>query len=378
MPAADLPLSLYVHIPWCVHKCPYCDFNSHVADGPLDEDAYVSVLLEDLRQETALAGGRTLDSIFFGGGTPSLFSAQAIARIIDGVQKAFRLDEDIEITLEANPGTLEAGRYRDYRLAGVNRLSVGVQSLDDTKLRALGRIHSAAQARAAVESARQAGFDNLNLDLMFGLPQQTAGQALDDLRQLVELQPGHLSWYQLTLEPNTLFYQQPPPLPDDDALWEMMCEGKALLVDSGYGQYEISAHAQAGKACRHNLNYWRFGDYLGIGAGAHAKLTTPDGRIFRRSKKRHPKDYLQGEFLSRQRELCAAELPVEFMLNALRLHEGVPAAFFHQRTGLLLDTIARPLQRALELQLMRDDPTRLQPTARGLQFLNELLILFEV
>lgn len=371
----QIPLSLYVHIPWCVRKCPYCDFNSHVAANT-DEIAYVDHLLADLAEDLALSNNRTIQSIFIGGGTPSLFSAEAIDKLLSGVAAQSSMAEDIEVTLEANPGTLEAGRYAGFRQAGVNRLSIGVQSLDNQKLQSLGRIHSSQNVVQAFESARDAGFENINLDLMYGLPEQSQSQALDDLQKVIDLTPEHLSWYQLTLEPNTLFHSQPPPLPDDDALWEMMQQGQALLADSGYQQYEISAYAKADRRCRHNLNYWQFGDYIGVGAGAHGKLTQPS-HILRRRKHRHPNVYQNGSYLSTQTVIPNSDLPIEFMLNAMRLNEGVEAAVFEQRTGLKLDAIQALLDQARQLDLMHKNPERLQPTSFGLQYLNNLLSLFE-
>jgi len=372
-------LSLYVHIPWCVRKCPYCDFNSHAVREPIDQDGYVDALLRDLDQEVARGPLSAVHSIFVGGGTPSLFDGAVIGRLLEGIARRVELVADAEITLEANPGTAEAGRFADYRAAGVNRLSIGVQSLDDARLETLGRIHGAAEALRAYELARMAGFENINLDLMFGLPGQTTAQAIADLQGVVALGSEHLSWYQLTLEPNTLFHHRPPQLPDDDSLAEMTDEGQALLADAGLDQYEVSAYARAGRRCRHNLNYWQFGDYLGIGAGAHGKLTLPSG-IVRRSKLRGPHDYLArggGGAVQAERALVEAELPVEFFLNALRLNAGVPAALFEQRTGLSLQRVAGPLARARELGLLAADPGRLRATAGGLRFLNDLLALFE-
>jgi oxygen-independent coproporphyrinogen-3 oxidase len=373
-----IPLALYVHIPWCVRKCPYCDFNSHAVRGSVDQDAYVDALLRDLVHEAGRRSLPELQSVFIGGGTPSLFGGTAIGRLLEGADRRVGIASEAEITLEANPGTAEAARFADYRAAGVNRLSIGVQSLDDTRLQALGRIHSAAEALHAYELARAAGFENINLDLMYGLPGQTVAQALTDLQRALALASEHLSWYQLTLEPNTLFHNSPPPLPDDDSLAEVMEAGQALLAEEGLRQYEISAYARAGAQCRHNLNYWQFGDYLGIGAGAHGKLTTT-GRVERRSKQRHPAAYLaagdgpvQGE-----RVLTAAELPVEFFLNTLRLIDGVPSRFFEERTWLPLSSVEGTLARARERGLLAADPQRLRATALGLRFLNDLLALFE-
>ena len=377
---SPIPLSLYVHIPWCVRKCPYCDFNSHALRGPVDQAAYVDALLCDLDHETRRQPLGEIGSIFFGGGTPSLLEGQQVARLLEGVDRRLRLVDDIEITLEANPGTAEAARFADYRAAGVNRLSLGIQSLDDASLAALGRIYDAREAREAVRLARAAGFDNINLDLMFGLPGQTPREAADDLREVIALAPEHLSWYQLTLEPNTPFHHQPPQLPDDDAVATIADEGMSILREHGFGRYEISAYAQADRRCRHNLNYWTFGDYLGIGAGAHGKLTLADGVVQRSSKRRHPDDYVRQSTtgaLSSQRAVAETELPVEFMLNALRLVDGVPEHLFAERTGLELAVITDQLVAARDRGLLVRDRGQLHATALGLRFLNDLLALFE-
>ena len=376
--AASIPLSLYVHIPWCVRKCPYCDFNSHALRGPIDQAAYVDALLHDLDQEAERQALPPIQSVFIGGGTPSLLDGAAIGRLLAGIDRRLALTPQVEITLEANPGTAEAVRFRDYRAAGVNRLSIGVQSLDDAALQALGRIHGAAEAAAAYRMARAAGFDNVNLDLMYGLPQQRPEAALEDLQRVIALAPEHLSWYQLTLEPNTLFHRRPPPLPDDDALADIMEAGQALLDQAGYRRYEISAYAVGGRQCLHNLNYWRFGDYLGIGAGAHGKLTRPGGSVVRRSKRRGPADYLAAvDLVAREHRVRGGELAAEFFLNAMRLADGVEAKLFPAHTGLPLATVALPLVRARGLGLMTDDDHRLQPTPLGQRFLNDLLALFE-
>ena len=374
----NIPLSLYVHIPWCVRKCPYCDFNSHEQKGELPQEAYIDALLEDLRSDLEAVQGRPVQSVFFGGGTPSLFSPAVIGRFLEQADRLVPFAADVEITLEANPGTVDTSRFAGYRAAGVNRLSLGIQSLADDQLASLGRIHGRAEGLAAVEAARAAGFDNFNLDLMYALPGQSLAQAEAELRELLALQAPHVSWYQLTLEPNTLFYQRPPELPDDDVIGDIMDMGLAVLAEHGYRQYEISAHARPGCECRHNLNYWRFGDYLGVGAGAHAKLTQADGRILRSARQRHPQRYLQdaAERSSSTRELARDELPVEFMLNALRLLRGVPAALFEARTGLPLSAISPQLQLARERELLEPDPQRLQPTPLGRRFLNDLLALF--
>ena len=376
------PLSLYVHTPWCVHKCPYCDFNSHELRGELDSQAYIDALLRDLDYAVdSNVGQRPLQSIFIGGGTPSLLPAACYAELLDGIARRLPLADDIEITLEANPGSVEATRFRGYREAGINRLSLGIQSFNDDKLRQLGRIHDSDQARHAIEIARAAGFENVNLDLMFGLPEQTPAQALADLQTAIEQHPVHVSWYQLTLEPNTIFYKQPPVLPDDDAVAAMQEAGQALLVRHGYEQYEISAYAQSGRRCRHNMNYWQFGDYLGIGAGAHAKMTDPvSGTIRRQARHRVPAAYMQHAgsraAVSEDRVLDVADTVFEFMLNALRLNDGIPVALFQQRTGLAPTMIRDQLQEAHQRQLLEDDDTYLRPTAQGRLFLNDLIGLF--
>ncbi|KAF1051619.1 MAG: Oxygen-independent coproporphyrinogen-III oxidase-like protein YqeR [Stenotrophomonas maltophilia] len=372
------PLALYVHIPWCVRKCPYCDFNSHAAGPELPEDEYVQALLADLAGDAPHVHGRRLRSIFFGGGTPSLFSDRALGQILEGVERQVGFDSDIEITLEANPGTFEQARFAAYRRLGINRLSIGVQSFQAEKLKALGRIHDGDEAIRAADMARQAGFDNFNLDLMHGLPEQSVEDALADLDQAIALAPTHLSWYQLTMEPNTVFWSQPPELPEDDDLWAIQEDGQARLAGAGYRQYETSAYARDGRQARHNLNYWSFGDFLGIGAGAHAKLSSPDGRILRSWKTRLPKDYLNPEksFQAGERLLEAGDLPFEFMMNALRLVDGVPTEQFSQRTGLPLTAIETALQQARRDGLIADDPLRLRPTERGQLFLNDLLQRF--
>lgn len=374
------PLALYIHIPWCVRKCPYCDFNSHAASPVLPEEEYVDALLADLDQDLAAVYGRPLSSIFFGGGTPSLFSAAALGRLLAGVEQRIPFTADIEITLEANPGTFEQDKFVAYRKLGINRLSIGIQSFQPQKLEALGRIHTGDEALRAAEMARRAGFDNFNLDLMHGLPDQSLEEALDDLRQAIALAPTHLSWYQLTLEPNTVFWNQPPELPEDDILWDIQEAGQALLAEHGFSQYEVSAYARPGKAARHNLNYWSFGDFIGIGAGAHGKLSHPDGRIVRTWKTRLPKDYLNPgkQFKAGEKTLTADELPFEFLMNALRLTPGVDAELFAQRTGLPLQTLAAARAEAEQKGLLQVEPTRLVATARGQLFLNDLLQYFLV
>ena len=373
------PLSLYVHIPWCVRKCPYCDFNSHAAPEQLPEAAYVQALLDDLDSELPLAQGRELQSIFIGGGTPSLFSAQAIEQIIEGISARTPLADDIEITLEANPGTFELARFEGFRAAGVNRLSIGIQSFNATHLQRLGRIHNPAEALAAARAAVEI-FPRVNLDLMHGLPRQTPAEAMDDLQQALAINPGHLSWYQLTIEPNTEFHARPPSLPLDEALWEIQEQGQALLEQTGYRQYEISAYARPGQQARHNLNYWQFGDYIGIGAGAHGKLSRYEGDqlvIERRHKLRQPKGYFDPALrLAGQEVIAADERAFEFMLNALRLTDGVRAELFRERTGLSLEHIEPLLQQARQRGLLVEAPSRLAPTLQGRLFLNDLLELF--
>tara|TARA_Y100001951_G_scaffold70641_1_gene57448 strand:+ start:2116 stop:3276 length:1161 start_codon:yes stop_codon:yes gene_type:complete len=372
------PLALYIHIPWCVRKCPYCDFNSHAAGPTLPEEEYVDALLADLDSDLQHAHGRPLTSIFFGGGTPSLFSDRALGRLLEGVERRIAFADDIEITLEANPGTFEQAKFKGYRSLGINRLSIGVQSFQEAKLKALGRIHNGDEAIRAADMARAAGFDNFNLDLMHGLPGQSIEDALFDLRTAIAQAPTHLSWYQLTMEPNTVFWSQPPQLPEDDLLWDIQEAGQALLAAEGYAQYEVSAYARPGRQARHNLNYWTFGDFLGIGAGAHAKRSTPDGRILRTWKTRLPKDYLDPSkaYQAGERVLDAEELPFEFLMNVLRLTEGAPVELFSQRTGLPLAQLDGARREGERLGLLQADDRRLVATARGQLFLNDLLQLF--
>ena len=372
------PLALYIHIPWCVRKCPYCDFNSHAAGPNLPEEQYVDALLADLDQDLAHVYGRPLTSIFFGGGTPSLFSAKALGRLLEGVEQRISFAGDIEITLEANPGTFEQAKFKAYRSLGINRLSIGVQSFQEQKLKALGRIHNGDEAIRAADMARAAGFDNFNLDLMHGLPEQSIEDALFDLSTAIAQGPTHLSWYQLTMEPNTVFWSQPPTLPEDDLLWDIQEAGQALLAAEGYQQYEVSAYAQAGKQARHNLNYWSFGDFLGIGAGAHGKLSSPQGQIVRSWKTRLPKDYLAPEkaFTAGKRVLATDELPFEFLMNVLRLTQGVETPLFSQRTGLPLSVLDEGRALAEQRGLLLNDPERLCATAKGQLFLNDLLQQF--
>jgi putative oxygen-independent coproporphyrinogen III oxidase len=372
------PLSLYIHIPWCVRKCPYCDFNSHQQSGDLPEKAYIDALLQDLREDSHFIQGRQLQSIFIGGGTPSLFSAASFSRLLNEVVDIVPFARDIEITLEANPGTFEQEKFKDYRRVGINRLSIGVQSFNEQHLQTLGRIHGGNEALRAADIARQAGFDNFNLDLMFGLPQQNMQQALHDLRTAIACNPTHLSWYQLTIEPNTEFFRRPPTLPVDDAIAEMQEAGIALLAGHGFQRYEISAYSRADRESRHNLNYWRFGDYLGIGAGAHGKTTDASLQIVRTRKTRMPLHYLDPirTFTAERRIVGKEELPLEFMMNALRLRDGVPALYYQTRAGLSLQALAPQLQRLRDRGLLVKDPDHIAPTDKGLQFLNEILLEF--
>lgn len=373
-----LPLALYVHVPWCVRKCPYCDFNSHEATT-IPEAEYVQALLRDLQQDAARAQGRVIQSIFIGGGTPSLFSADSYAQLLQAIDRIVPIASDAEITLEANPGTFELQKFRGFRAAGINRLSVGVQSFHPQQLAALGRIHNRDEAIRAIGAAREVGFERLNIDLMHGLPQQSVSDALADLQQAVELQPSHLSWYQLTIEPNTVFYSKPPRLPDDELLWDIDQAGKQFIAASGFAQYEISAYARPGFECAHNLNYWLFGDYLAIGAGAHGKITDlQTGTITRYNKTRLPKDYLAADkpFTAQQTIVATDDLPFEFFMNAFRLSQPIPKALFEQRTGLALDVLREPIAAALNKGLITESPTHWQTTPQGQLFLNELLQLF--
>ncbi len=383
MAAPELPLALYIHLPWCVRKCPYCDFNSHANQSP-PYDRYVVKLLADLDVELrSPAALRPFSSIFIGGGTPSLFPGAAIKTLLDGIRSRTALENDIEITLEANPGTADAHRFADYRAAGVNRLSIGVQSLSAIQLTQLGRIHDPAEARGAVALARVAGFNNLNLDLMFALPDQTMAEAAADLDALLELIPEHVSYYQLTLEPDTAFHARPPALPDSDLAADLAAQGLERLSRAGYVQYEVSAYAGAGRQCRHNLNYWRFGDYLGIGAGAHGKLTelaeTGTWRIRRTAKHAQPSDYLDARpdaLIASQHALEASDCICEFALNALRLTDGFEPDLFSRATGLPFTRIADPVRRAAAEGLLTVSARRIQPTALGRAFLDDLVLRF--
>ena len=372
------PLALYVHIPWCVKKCPYCDFNSHQARGEVPEKAYVEALVSDLEQALPEVWGRRVGSVFFGGGTPSLFSAAAIETLIAAFRARLTLSPGCEITLEANPGTFEAEKFRGYRDSGVTRLSIGVQSFNPRHLQALGRIHDDGEARRAIEIAQQ-HFDNINLDLMYALPGQTPEEARADVESALAAEVAHLSFYHLTIEPNTHFHRHPPALPDDDASAGMQDAIGGALEAAGYVHYETSAWARPGRECRHNLNYWRFGDYLGIGAGAHSKISFPD-RITRSARWKQPKEYLErvreGRPLQESREVGREDIVFEFMMNALRLTEGFPVAMLAERTGLQIALAEKPLRQAEARGLIVRSHERIAPSALGRRFLNDLLQLF--
>lgn len=372
------PLSLYIHLPWCLKKCPYCDFNSHETQGAPPEGPYAAAVVRDLEFAAEGLGRREIVSIFFGGGTPSLMSPAALETILDAAAARLTLSDTLEITLEANPGAADSGRFTAYRQLGINRLSIGAQSFDDGKLAALGRIHDGAEASAALAAARAAGFDNINVDLMRGLPGQTVEEALGDLEQALAFAPEHVSWYQLTIEPNTVFHARPPALPDEESVWRMTLQGEERLARRGYQRYEVSSWSQPGRACSHNLNYWRFGDYLGLGAGAHGKLSrASQGGILRQARTRLPASYMDkagsAAAVVRQTSLRDAERPLEFMLNALRLKDGVPAASFSARTGLSLATIRPQIEAARAAGLLDAGPDTLRATERGARYLNDLL-----
>ncbi len=370
------PLSLYIHIPWCVQKCPYCDFNSHALKGEVPHNEYVQHLLNDLERDVPLTAGREVRTVFIGGGTPSLLSSEAMHMLMDGVRARVPLSPSAEITMEANPGTVEADRFSGYQRAGINRISIGVQSFSPEKLTCLGRIHGPEEARRAAQLASGLGLRSFNLDLMHGLPDQSLDEALDDLRQAIALNPPHLSWYQLTIEPNTLFASRPPVLPDDDALWDIFEQGHQLLTAAGYQQYETSAYAKPGYRCEHNLNYWRFGDYLGIGCGAHGKLTQPDGRIVRTVKTRHPRGFMAGNYLDKQHEVAQEDKPFEFFMNRFRLLEAAPRADFSRYTGLDEQAIRPQMDKALAAEYVVERADAWQITEKGKLFLNSLLELF--
>ena len=375
------PLSLYVHLPWCVRKCPYCDFNSHAVKGQIPAGEYVGALLKDLEQDLPLVWGRTVHSVFFGGGTPSLFSAEQIQTLMSGIRGLVRLSPEAEVTLEANPGTTEYDSFSAYRDAGINRVSLGVQSFNDDSLTAIGRIHGRKEVEDAIAGIQRAGIGNFNIDLMFALPGQSLRDAVRDVRYAIDSGPTHISHYQLTLEPNTAFHANPPPLPGDDAAWQMQEECDSVLRDRGFSQYEISAWSRPGAECRHNLNYWRYGDFLGIGAGAHAKITLPaENAVRRRIRLRHPDAWMKqagtGNALAEDRSLDAPERIFEFFLNQLRLRGGVLKKQFEPRTGLGWDEVSGPVNEAVEKGLLKDENGVLAPTTLGWRFNNEIQALF--
>lgn len=370
------PVALYIHFPWCVAKCPYCDFNSHALRDALPESAYLDALIADLQAQAPRAAGRSLSTVFMGGGTPSLFSPDALGRLLESLRQLVPFDPDAEITLEANPATVERGRFAEYHAAGINRVSLGAQSFDGETLKALGRIHQPADVYRAAEELHASGLTNFNLDLMFALPSQTLAGALADLTIALSLEPAHLSHYHLTLEPGTLFAAQPPPLPDDESAWDMQAACHAVLAARGFAQYEVSAFASSGRQCRHNLNYWRFGDYLGIGAGAHGKLT--QGPVIERSTHlREPRRYLASAAQGPAwKAVPDADLPYEFAMNALRLNEGFEEELFAARTGLPFARLQSPLRKLEAQGLMEQQPPRWRATPRGRQLLNDLVQRF--
>ena len=374
------PLSLYIHLPWCVKKCPYCDFNSHTYESGLPEDEYITSLISDLEQQLPQIWGRRIVSVFIGGGTPSLFSAESINRLLGTVRSHLNCLPNMEVTMEANPGTVEQNKFNGFFDAGINRLSIGVQSFDDTKLQALGRIHNADEALNAVAVARKAGFENINIDLMFGLPGQSLQQCLSDLQQAIDLSPQHISWYQLTIEPNTFFYSHPPVTPEDDDIWEMQQQGQALLSNAGYKQYEISAYAKNNQLCAHNLNYWQFGDYLALGAGAHGKISRADtGEISRYWQTRKPADCMQASVenkTSGREVLDESQTVFEFMLNALRLKQGFEISIFEQSTGIDAAFIMDKCDQAIDEGLLEKTPGGFRATRQGYLFLNDLINMF--
>ncbi len=377
-----IPLSLYIHLPWCIKKCPYCDFNSHeFSEVELEEAHYVDALIRDLDSELPRIWGRTIHSVFIGGGTPSLFSPAALDKLLSAIRARLNIKPGIEITLEANPGTAEAEKFRGYKEIGINRLSLGVQSFNDKHLKSLGRIHGADEAIKAIALTSQVGFDNFNVDLMFGLPGQTVDDALHDLETAIEQLPTHISWYQLTIEPNTVFNSKPPKLPSEDAIWAMQEQGQDFLQEHDFKQYEISAYAKDKHVAAHNMNYWEFGDYLGIGAGAHGKITNvAEKRVERFARHKIPKRYIElagtDAVITEKRTLIRDELPLEFMMNALRLTGGIATHLFSERTGMLLNSAEKELQQAEARGLIDWQLNHLKPTLKGKRYLNELLEIF--
>ncbi|MBD3671669.1 MAG: radical SAM family heme chaperone HemW [Gammaproteobacteria bacterium] len=376
-----IPLSLYIHIPWCIQKCPYCDFNSHAIESGFDEQSYVNALLKDLDSQLPLIWGRPVRTVFIGGGTPSLISGSAMTQLLSELRARLGLGPEVEITLEANPGTADSRNFGEYRQAGINRLSLGIQSLHDQRLRELGRIHDAKEAGTAVRLARDAGFENINLDMMFGLPGQSVESAMQELRALLEFEPEHVSYYQLTLEPNTLFYKHPPVLPEEDEVDDIHLAGMEQLASRGYGRYEISAFARNKQDCAHNINYWAYGDYLGIGAGAHSKISSPGAESIRRMvKQKHPQRYMQAagtvENLMQDFEVGMADRPFEFMMNAMRMPQGVERESFTQRTAIDWQGVAHIVAAAVEAGQMEIDTHTIQPSESGIRFLNDLIARF--
>jgi len=373
------PLSLYVHVPWCVQKCPYCDFNSHGQKGDIPEAEYIQHLIDDLKADLHLVQGRKIHSIFIGGGTPSLLTGDAYTRLLNEVDNLIGLSDNCEITLEANPGTVETGRFKEYVKAGINRISIGVQSMQNDKLKALGRIHGADEANYAAEQAKHAGLNSFNLDLMHGLPGQSLEDALSDLKHIIALNPPHISWYQLTIEPNTQFASKPPTLPQDETLWDIQEQGQALLAQAGYIQYEISGYAKPGYQCQHNLNYWRFGDYLGIGCGAHGKVTdAKTGVITRTEKVKHPRGYMDliKPYMYKRWEVEQDDLAFEFFMNRFRLVEPCPIEDFSSLTSQPLQSQQAALTKAINAGLLIQENGHWQVSVKGHRFLNDLLELF--
>jgi putative oxygen-independent coproporphyrinogen III oxidase len=372
------PLGLYIHLPWCERKCPYCDFNSHETED-VPEDHYIRTLLQDLREDSPMIQGRAVETLFIGGGTPSLFSAEAIQKLMRGIAQLIPLAPTLEATMEANPGSADADKFYAFKDAGINRLSIGIQSFDNAQLQTLGRIHTSDQAYAAIDFARQAGFDSFNLDLMHGLPAQTLLSAKTDLLAAIACKPSHLSWYQLTIEPNTVFHKRPPQLPVEDELADIQQCGEQLLADNGYAQYEVSAYSQEGFNCRHNSNYWSFGDYLGIGAGAHGKISFPDGRIKRYNKRRQPQEYMSvtsQAFVASTRTLHRDEIAGEFMMNALRLNDGFTLPQFASRTGLSYAQLEPQLELLCQRELLVRDRNAVRATGTGRRFLDSIIAEF--
>lgn len=375
-----IPLSLYVHLPWCVEKCPYCDFNSHEVQGELPEQTYIDALFRNVEDQLPAFWGRRIDTMFIGGGTPSLFSGASVERLMSGLRARLGFVANMEVTLESNPGTADANNYRAYREAGINRLSIGVQSLDTEHLKTLGRIHSANEAIAAIAIAKQAGFERINADLMYGLANQTVAQALDDLRQLIDQDIEHISWYQLTIEPNTVYYSKPPAhLPDNDFIMDIQQAGAELLRSAGFRQYEISAWAKPGAECQHNLNYWQFGDYVGIGAGAHGKITDfNEERIYRTRMRKQPDHWLQAnsDLMAERTAIAREDLALEFFLNVLRLNQGAPKNYLFERTGIMSERIQATLDQAVQKGLLAQHSDNFVATELGRNYLNDLLALF--